>query len=90
MLQLRGRANRQSRVVRNRKTDFCATFHAEDDPTIDINGGKSFASYRSHATIKLSRLDAPQQVLAPSTVRLLSNLAEKSISDQAATWLAWR
>ncbi len=44
MVQLLARASGQTGVFRNRKANLCATFHADDNPAINMSGGTGYVS----------------------------------------------
>ena len=44
MIQLLGRANCQTRILRRRETNLCAALHAEDDSPSNVSGGAGSVS----------------------------------------------
>jgi hypothetical protein len=44
MIQLLVRARRQTGIFRNQKTNLSATFHADDNPAINMSSGTSYVS----------------------------------------------
>lgn len=49
VIQLLVRTRRETGILRNRKTNLRSTFHADDDPAINMGGGTSCVSNPSHA-----------------------------------------